>query len=330
MQQKQKNHQRNNMPAEQIEDQLYGGKVVVKHNPKSTQQRYSVFVDGEKVSANSVSTIVGIKDKSIALQVYAVEKMRDWLLPLIDRGITEEDVLEAATKYTEFKEAAAGLGEKIHQWCEEYILNKLGKGPLPDMPDEKAVEIGVNAFLDWEHQHKVRYHSTERILYSLQNGFVGRMDIDATIDGRRCVLDLKTSNGLYNGVRMQTAGYACAANEELAYRIAQIPGAESPKGDIITGRWALRLAKETEEEYFDRMFLKKKFKNPQMADETPEQHRARVKELCDPYMVFEVIDLDADPKVDTLADDYAAFLAAQVLFKWDARTDFWKLKNAKA
>lgn len=310
------------MPAtEYIVEKLYGGKVEVKHNPHAESVRYNVFVDGEKRSANSVSTIVGIKDKSIALQVYAVEKMRDFLIPKLGAGISEEDILEAAIQYTVFKEQAATIGESIHQWVEDHINHKLKRGPMPDMPETPAVEIGVNAFLDWESQHKIEYHATESIIYSLEHGFVGRLDDEATIDGRRCVLDLKTSNGLYNGVRMQTAAYACAVNEERMYR---------GKTDFVEGRWALRLAKETEAEYFDRMFLKKKFKNPKAIDESDEAYRARIKELCDPYMVFEVMDLDPDPKVATMKDDFDAFLAAQKLYQWDARTDFWKIKNGKA
>lgn len=308
------------MPAEYIETSLYGGKVVVKSNPKSTIQRYNTFIDGEKVSTNSVSTIVGIKDKSIGLQSYAVEQMRDWLLPLIARGITEEDILEAATKYTEFKEAAANIGDLIHGWCEDFINYQLKRGPMPDMPELPAVEIGVNAFLDWQKEHKIKYYSTEKIIYSLQHGYVGRMDIEAAIDGRRCILDLKTSNGLYNGVRMQTAAYASALNEELVSYKAP---------ELITGRWALRLAKETEEDYLKRMILKKKHKNPQEPAESEAEYRARIKALADPYLIFEVMNLDPDPKVDTLADDYDAFLAAQKLYQWDRCTDFWKIKNGK-
>ncbi len=82
-----------------------------------------------------------------------------------------------------------------------------------------------------EKQHKVKFVSTERIVYSKKHDYIGKMDAEAMVDGKRVLVDFKTSSGLYNSVRMQTAAYQKADEEE---------GAKSYKG-----RWAIRISRKT-------------------------------------------------------------------------------------
>lgn len=287
--------------APAIETALYGGKVKIKFFPDS----HSYWIDGKRKTG--VTTLIGIKDKSTALVSWATELCADFLIEKLERGgkITEADILEAQVLHTVRKTEAADLGTKIHDFCEKYIKHKLkqkGYESFPDMPDEEAVQIGINAFLDWEKEHSVKFISSERIIYSKKHDFLGKMDIEAKVDGEVCLVDLKSSSGLYNTVRLQTAAYLKADEEER-------------KQKVYAGRWAIRLAKETEDEYSARMNKKneKRIRNGKEPVEYPG------------YKVFEAMHLDETKGM--LEDDFEAFLSAMNLHRWDKRTDFFYNKK---
>src|SRR3990167_9002692 len=113
------------------------------------------------------------KDKSRALMTWKGSRIIDYLLKKLEAGYIDE--IE--------KEEAADFGTQIHDWAEHYIKFKLGKEKMmPEMPEIKQVQVGVNAFLDWEKEYKVKFISSERIVYSKKYDFIGRMDIEAKID----------------------------------------------------------------------------------------------------------------------------------------------------
>lgn len=275
--------QKNNMPtpAEFIEVDLYKGKVKVKFYPGS----HSYYVDGKRMIG--VTTYIGIIDKSRPLVTWATELARDFLLEKKQR-ITEDDIYKACTLHEERKQEAADIGTKIHDWVERYI-----KKENPEMPEEKEVQIGVSAFLEWVETNKVKFISSERVVYSKKHGFVGKMDIEAKVNGKLCLIDIKSSNGLYNTYDLQTAAYLKADEEE--------------SGKVYEGRWLIRVAKETEKEYWARMEKK---------------NIARAKKLKEPveypaYQVFEAKFLDNE----TMNRDFKAFLMAKSLHEWNKATD---------
>lgn len=275
---------------------LYKGKVEVKFFPES----HIYYVDGKRKTG--VTTFLGIIDKSRALIPWAIDLFRDFLIELKGE-ITEEHIYKGSVLHEAKKAEAATIGDEIHAWCEAYIRSKLKEkgAQMPEMPEKKAVQVGVNAFLDWEKQHKVKFLSTERVVYSQKHDFIGKMDIEAVIDGRHCLVDLKSSNGLYNSVRLQTAAYVMADQEE--------------SGRKYDGRWAIRLSKETEEEYKARMVKKN-------------DSRARTgKKLVEfpAYQVFEAKDLDEGYKF--MKRDKEAFLACKALYEWNYETDFFREKR---
>ncbi len=286
-----------------IESELYGGKVKVKYYGPIPEKpnRHLYYVNGERKTG--VTTFIGIKDKSQALLSWATELAENHLLDLLhnNKSITEYDILRAISLHSEIKEDAANIGKEIHGWCEKYIKYKLrikGYNTIPELSERKEVQIGINAFLDWEKEHKVKFVSSERLVYSKKYDFIGTMDIEAKIDGKLCLIDLKSSNGLYNTVQMQTAAYLKADEEE--------------SGRKYKGRWAIRLAKETEKEYLTRMEKKnaRRIKKGKKSIEYPT------------YKIFEAKYLDEDEM--QIEKDYKAFLAAVKLFKWDAETDYFK------
>jgi hypothetical protein len=187
------------------------------------------------------------------------------------------------------KEEAATIGDQAHGWIEKYI-----KGEKPEMPDDPKVLIAINGFLDWVDKHNVKFLSSERVVYSKKHDYIGKMDIEAKVNGKLCLVDIKTSNSLYNDYCLQTAAYVKADEEEGNRK--------------YSGRWLVRVSKESETEYLKRMMKKGKTE-------------------CDPYVAFEAKYLDEDK--NNIDRDFKAFLACKELFDWDRQTDFWVIKNKK-
>jgi len=280
---------------------LYGGKVFGEFKENKETGYHAYFVnDKERGIKNArpagVTIIEGIKDKSRPLQAWATGLARDFLEDKLLRGeyLSVADIYEACNLYNIRKKEAANIGDLIHNWCEQYINYRLGLPDCakPEIPKDKAIQLGVIAFLDWEEQRKVKFLSSEKIVYSREHGYIGKMDIEAVIDGKHALTDLKTGNGLYNGVRLQTSAYWWADVEE--------------SGKPYDTRWAIRLSKETKEDYDARM------------------HKKGLKDWPD-YQVFEAMEF-----ADGVEEDFAAFLAAKKLYEWDKKTDFYQFKKTKS
>ncbi len=284
------------MAAEFIEYILYKKAIKVKFYPGS----HAYYVNGKRKTG--VTTFLGIKDKSRPLVIWATGLAEDHLLDMLAAGkpIKDTDVIEACGLHEVRKQAAADIGTEIHDWCERYVRHRLKeKGfDMPEMPEKQTVAIGVSAFLDWEKEHKVKFVSTERVVYSKKHDYIGKMDIEAIIDGDLCLVDLKSSNGLYNSVNMQTAAYAKADEEE--------------RGCEYAGRWAIRLSKQTEDEY-----------NADWAKKNAKRERqGKAPLVVPPYQVFEAKYLDEGGS--NIDRDYKAFISAMHLKRWDDETDYFK------
>ena len=275
--------------SEFTEFELYKGKIKGKFYPGI--HRYYI---GGKIKTG-VTTYLGIVDKSRALIIWATELYRDYLLENVGIGntLTEHHLYEGCNLHEERKQAAAAIGDEVHGWVEKYI-----KGETPEMPESREAQIGVSAFLDWAAEHNVKFRSSERVVYSKKHDFIGKMDIEALVNGKLCLIDIKTSNGLYNTYGMQTAAYVRADEEESSRK--------------YHGRWLIRLAKETEADYAERMAKKN-------------ANRARKGQGAiepKPYQVFEAKFLDDDPK--HMQRDFEAFLHAKALYEWNRDTDTFR------
>lgn len=268
------------MEKEIIKFNLYNGDIVGEFHPHN--HRY--YINGKRPS--SVTGILNIIDKSRPLIIWATELYRDFLLDNLEDGITEDHIHEGCSLHEVKKQEAASIGEKAHSWIESYI-----KGDAPDMPEDREVQVAINAFLQWADEHKVKFISSERIVYSRKHDYVGKMDIEAEVDGRLCLIDIKTSRSLHRTYDAQTAAYLKADEEE--------------SGKVYKGRWLIRLAKETESEHRDR--IKRKNAN-------------RIRKGMgvlegESYQAFEAKFLDDE--MMTVERDFEAFLCAKRLHEWN-------------
>lgn len=288
---------------------LYGGKVIVKFYEKSHQ--YWVSVDSGKTfkRKTGVTSYINVKDKSVPLGIWQQQITADFLLAKIEAGVKIDIdlALEAVVQSSVQRDEAADIGKEIHAWCEAYIRNQLkqkGFEKVPAIPDFPEAVTGVNAFMAWLDAHKVKFITTERPVYSKKHDYIGTMDFEAKIDGEVCCGDFKSSTGLYNSVRMQTAAYAEADMEERGKR-------------LYAGRWAIRLSKHTEAEYHKKEERKREMKRAIARIQGKEYKEYPIK----PYQVFEAVFLDNDRRA--MKYDFESFLTTMALTNWDRATNGW-------
>lgn len=256
---------------------------------------YYLRENGKMKRLAGVTTYIGILDKP-ALINWAVNVTVDFLRMHIDYlktgQLSTEEILKMAKDEAErIKNEAGDLGSAIHKWIEEYV-----KGNNPEMPHDERVLTGVNAFLDWLDEVKGKIIYSEKMIYSKKHGYVGTIDFGIKIGagplkGKTLLGDTKTGNSIYEEVKMQTAGYQHADEEEAGKK-------------LYDGRIVLRVSKESEDEYIERMEKKKLNNYP-------------------PYQVFEAVYLDNDP--GQFEEDFNAFLNCMSLYRWKQSAS--KFKN---
>ena len=280
-------------------EKLYGGKVEVVFVSGENNEKHDYRIEGKR--KQGVTTFIGIVDKSNMLIPWAVGVALDYVRDNMDVIKLDPDEVysRAQEAHNADKEEAEALGTAIMAWIEAFI-----KGENPEMPSHENVLQGVLSFLEWKDQHKVKFISTERLVYSKKYDYIGKMDLEIEIDGKLYVGDIKSGNGLYPEVKMQLAGYLMADVEESKRK--------------YEGRWAIRIAKETELEYMDKMQKKNERKIA----------RGMKPVEIKPYQVFEALYLDNEKT--TLKKDFKAFLNCVELYRWkqEAEKEFRALKDA--
>ncbi len=116
---------------------------------------------------------------------------------------------EAKSAHRKTAQAAADIGHNVHEYAEMYFK----KQDLPSLKTDQA-KRGVEAFHKWLDAHKVEVMASERRVFSQAHYYAGTCDFVAKIDGVPCVGDIKTSSGIYPEMRLQTAAYQHALEEE--------------------------------------------------------------------------------------------------------------------
>ena len=176
-----------------------------------------------------VTTILKVIDKP-ALMPWAIGITRDYWLEQVNAGRTDyakihKESWNASKKITK---DAANIGSNIHAYAEAFFK----KQALPTLEIDQA-KRGAEAFHKWLDAHKVEVVASERRIFSKEHYYAGTCDFVAKIDGVMGVGDIKTSSGIYPEMRLQTAAYQHALQEE--------------KGMKFDVRWIVRFDKKTGE-----------------------------------------------------------------------------------
>ncbi len=156
----------------------------------------------------SVTTILEILDKSDALIPWAVRCAVEYVRENMSDESDLESVLQKAVfEWRSVKDKAADIGTQIHDAIEQWIKygTKLTSHPSPN------VMQGFAAFLQWEKEHSVKWLHSESKIVNHDRGYAGTLDAICEYEGRKMVIDFKSSKGFYDTFGMQIAAYKFAA-----------------------------------------------------------------------------------------------------------------------
>lgn len=161
----------------------------------------------------SVTEVTGKIDKSAVLQAWTAKMMG---LYLLKKGgvITYELIEEAKKEYRRLTAEAADIGTEIHKWAEDWIAGK-----KPEIPDNEKVANGITAFLKFNKDNKIKWIESERLVYSKKHKYCGKLDAIGIMNDRLTLIDFKSSNGIYDEMYLQVAGYQIAYEEETNKKI---------------------------------------------------------------------------------------------------------------
>jgi len=130
------------------------------------------------------------------------------------------------------RDEAATAGTLAHAMVETHIKGD----PLPALPDNdigKQARQGFENYLRWQEDNKIKVIKQEMILVSETYKFGGCPDaLGKDSRGDLCILDWKTSNGIYPDYLIQIAAYH------------QLWGENHPDEPITGGYHLLRFSKE--------------------------------------------------------------------------------------
>lgn len=172
-----------------------------------------IFTDENGDTIFGTTSITGLLDKSGALMGWVAKMMALYLNGLLSEGkpITSDSIELAKKEYRKLKAEAADIGTMIHEFAEKWITLK----KKPEIPENEKVRNGAIAFLKWVKDTRVEFDNSELIVYSKKYNYAGIMDADGHIDGKKCIIDFKSSSGIYPEMFMQLSAYWLAREEEL-------------------------------------------------------------------------------------------------------------------
>jgi hypothetical protein len=113
-------------------------------------------------------------------------------------------------------EKAADIGTYAHALVEAHIKDATVAVAVPDSFTPKDIEqakSAFNAYLRWAENFKVRIIAQECLLVSEQYKFGGTPDAVGVVGNQLCLLDWKTSSGIYTDYLIQLAAYKHLWNE---------------------------------------------------------------------------------------------------------------------
>lgn len=196
---------------------LYGDEVKLDFDSAAHAYRWNGdFIPG-------VTTILKILDKPALVQWAAncaVEYITNGYVARLEAGEMPDQTSflslcqEAKTAHRRLSRAATDIGSSVHTFAESYLAD-----PKTPPPADPQAAKGASALIEWANTHTIEPIHVERMVFSKKHFYAGTVDFFGHIDGELCVLDFKTSSGLYLEMLLQLAAYAVALEEETEQRI---------------------------------------------------------------------------------------------------------------
>ena len=207
------------------------------------RDKHTYMVDGNKIP--SVTRVIDSCFPKY-LTDWAVQEAADYFLSSVEQyklspgsvgvyqipnSIIDHIYKGMPSAHKAISEKAADVGSTVHDWISAGILCKLGKGGMPDMPEDEEAIRCIEAFKSWARDVKPEWLLTEERVYyhddesdSNIHSFAGTVDAVARIDGQVCVIDFKTSKKIYKPYYLQVVAYQHALKSMKKFYGQQIEG----------------------------------------------------------------------------------------------------------
>lgn len=173
------------------------------------------FFDENGYRFMSVSEITGVLDKPW-MAPWVAKAMSEYLH--INWDLYDKDTLieKAKKEYRNVSNEAKDIGREIHKWIEDFIAEK-----KPELPQNENINNGIQAFLKWKKENKVKFIESELVLYHPKLKYCGILDSVAEVNGILSLIDFKSSKNIGRDMHLQTAGYQLAYEEKTNNKIEQ-------------------------------------------------------------------------------------------------------------
>ena len=209
---------------------LYDGEVNLEFN----ENRHIYTWKEKNLPVRGVTSVLRWLDKPALIQ-WAANMASEYVLKNLGVDPGKKELVrvcqEAKTAHRRMAKGAADIGTAVHSFCEAYLKAVTNNTPIPEPPKDEAACQSCGAFVKWTREHDIRPIELEHILFSRKHYFAGTCDFYGHIDGELCVLDFKTSSGIYVEMIIQLAAYNLALTEMY--------------GERVEAGWIIRLDKKT-------------------------------------------------------------------------------------
>ena len=171
---------------------------------------------GEDSDSVQIPSVTRIIDSCFPkhLTDWAVKSGADAYLETWNHDLEVNDRYELIVNaYKKIGEEAANIGSRVHSWLHQYITEAIPEKFESPAGGEKCID----AFLEWEKSKQIKWEECERMVFQAARAirYAGTADALAEVDGKKFVIDFKTSKKIYKSYYLQVAAYAAALNEEL-------------------------------------------------------------------------------------------------------------------
>lgn len=183
---------------------------------RDASHRYWLHHEGKREPAVSVTSVLKVLDKPALLKwaegcgaegaaLLAARGELNGIDPAEAVGIVRLHKLGMDAK----RDAGADRGTAVHNvlelWARERTVPNLADFPGP-------VRGYVQGLCAWLLAANPQPSGIERFVGSVEHGYAGRLDLRAELDGRDCIVDLKTNPAgrAYDEAHLQARGYAVA------------------------------------------------------------------------------------------------------------------------
>lgn len=186
---------------------------------RDASHRYWIHSAGERTAAVSVTSFLKVLDKP-ALVAWAERAGAEGAVMLERAGTLRDVPVDQVMDWVRMhkvgadakRDAGADRGTAVHDtlelWAREQVVPNLA-----DFPGE--VRGYVQGLCGWLLDARPKPSSVERFVGSVTYGYAGRLDMRAVVDGRDCIVDLKTNPAgrVYDEAHLQARAYAIADKE---------------------------------------------------------------------------------------------------------------------